>query len=95
MKRITDEDIININEIYFRIKTYSGTAKETGFSPATVKKYVIIDYKPKEKIIEKKFDINLISELPRKINISEIGEFCMLSENEYDEVYEFRKELLI
>lgn len=42
--RIKQDDIIEINEAYLRIGTYSGVAKELGYSPSTVKKYVQKDY---------------------------------------------------
>lgn len=49
-KRINNNDIERINEVYYKVKTYSGTAKITGFSPTTIKKYVNKNYEPKEKI---------------------------------------------
>lgn len=42
--RVNHDDIIKINEVYLRIGTYSGVARELGYSPATVKKYVSLDY---------------------------------------------------
>lgn len=42
--RVNHDDIIKINEAYLRIGTYSGVARELGYSPATVKKYVSLDY---------------------------------------------------
>ena len=42
--RIKQDDIIEINEAYLRIGTYSGVAKELGYSPSTVRKYVQKDY---------------------------------------------------
>ena len=42
--RVNHYDIIKINEAYLRIGTYSGVARELGYSPATVKKYVSLDY---------------------------------------------------
>jgi hypothetical protein len=41
---VKHDDIIRINEAYLRIGTYSGVARELGYSPATVKKYVSLDY---------------------------------------------------
>lgn len=42
--RVNHDDIIKINEAYLRIGAYSGVARELGYSPATVKKYVSLDY---------------------------------------------------
>ena len=46
-RRLTDNDILAIQECYSKIGTYSGVAKELGFSPSTVKKYVLLDQSPK------------------------------------------------
>ena len=39
-KRITNEDILKINQLYLKIKTYAGVAREMEIAPSTVKKYV-------------------------------------------------------
>ena len=41
-RKVTEEDKILINELYIKLKTYAAVARETGFSPTTVKKYIII-----------------------------------------------------
>ena len=51
-KRITPEDIITINETYLICKTYSATAKATGWSASTVSKYVDKNYVSKGEIGE-------------------------------------------
>lgn len=51
-KRITPEDIIIINETYLLCKTYSATAKATGWSASTVAKYVDKNYVSKSEIGE-------------------------------------------
>lgn len=43
-QKISNEDIIAINEAYLRIGTYSGVSRELGFSASTVRKYVQKDY---------------------------------------------------
>ena len=37
-RRVTDEDIKKMNELYLEIGTYAGVAREVGFSGSTVKK---------------------------------------------------------
>ena len=44
-KRVSEEDIIAMNEAYLLCGTYSGVAKALGWSASTVKKYIIPDYK--------------------------------------------------
>lgn len=36
--RVTKDDVIKINELYLKHKTYAAVARETGFAPSTVKK---------------------------------------------------------
>ena len=40
-KRVTEDDKILFNTLYLKLGTYSGVAKETGFSASTVKKYIV------------------------------------------------------
>ena len=56
MARVTQEDIIHINDVYYKCRTYAETARQTGFSASTVKKYVITGYQPAEAVRAEKFD---------------------------------------
>lgn len=49
---VTQDLIIKMNELYLKIGTYSGVSRELGGSPSptTVKKYIIPNYNPIEKI---------------------------------------------
>lgn len=42
--KVTQQDIVKINELYLQYKTYAAVARETGFSPTTVKKYIISNF---------------------------------------------------
>ena len=42
--KISYEDIQTINELYLKIGTYSGVARELHIAPTTVKKYIIPNY---------------------------------------------------
>lgn len=44
MARITDEQKVQINELYLQIGVKSKVAKILGISPASVSKYIIPDY---------------------------------------------------
>ena len=88
MRRVADNDVILMNQLYLKFGTYSRVAKETGVSASTVKKYIIPNFRENLEIV--KFDASLISAPARKIKIEEVGELCMLSENEFDEIYEFK-----
>lgn len=54
-KKITDEQKEQINELYCQIGVKSKVAKILGISPASVSKYIIEGYIPKEKRDEEKF----------------------------------------
>ena len=57
--RVTQENIIEMNEIYLKCGIYAETARRTGFSASTVKKYIIPNYISKEAIvITNPFSIN-------------------------------------
>ena len=43
-KRVTQDEIVTMNELYLEKGTYAAVAREVGFSPSTVKKYIISNY---------------------------------------------------
>lgn len=65
VKRVTPQDIVNINELYLIHKVKAEVARQTGFSASTVAKYIIPDYKAEpinteyEKIEEKSVDVSI------------------------------------
>lgn len=91
--RVTQEDIIRINEIYYRLKTYAATAREVGFAASTVKKYVIDGYVPQAQI---RYDDRKI-ELPptSSIVLDNLPTLSLLSPREWEEIEELRKEILV
>lgn len=94
MARVTDEDKVLINLIYLETGTYAETARRTGFSPSTVKKYIIPNFVPVDSTEKKTFSLN---DLPDDIiKLPEnLGRLCTLSFEEIEELEEFRKELMI
>ena len=91
-------DIKNMNELYLKFKTYAEVARQTGFSPSTVRKYIQKDYVSQNDIQMIKF--NLEKDLPKfdssKFeNLDNFGELCVLSEEEKLEIKELWKEILI
>lgn len=97
--KVTNEDILHINEIYYKTHTYAETARQTGFSASTVKKYVIPGWKPVEVENIIRFDM---AQLPDFIKTAEIfrginnyGNLCILTEYEKDEIKELTKELAV
>ena len=95
--KVTSDDILRINEIYYKTKVYAETARQTGFSASTVKKYVIPGWKPvaTENII--KFELKQIPEFDGSVfkNVDNYGELCVLTEQEKEEMKELWRELAV
>lgn len=66
-KRVTNEDIILINEAYLAAGTYSGAAAATGWSASTVKKYIIPDYKSEQKVEAVDIELPPLEEIADKL----------------------------
>ena len=97
-KRATEDDKILFNTLYLKLGTYSGVAKETGFSASTVKKYIVPDFKiPKDNAVIKftKEDIPKVFDPITLVESENWGELCSLTPEEVVEINELKKELLI
>lgn len=95
--RVTSEDILRINEIYYKTKVYAETARQTGFSASTVKKYVDPKWKPVESKNIVRFDITQLSHFDSSIfkGLDNYGELCILTEQEKEEMKILWEELTI
>ena len=97
--KVTNEDILRINEIYYKTKVYAETARQTGFSAGTVKKYVIPGWQPI--IIEniQKFDLAQLPDFQKAIEIFRgifnYGNLCILTNDEKEEIKELWGELAV
>ena len=94
--KVTKEDQIRMNELYLKYKTYAEVARQTGFSPSTVKKYIIPNFIPESQIEIKKFIgilPNNFIQLPK--SLKEWAHLLELTEEEKLEIEELRKEILI
>ena len=67
MKRVTQDDIIAMNEAYLACGTYSGAAKATGWSASTVKKYIIDGYKSEQKVEAVDIELPPIEEIANRL----------------------------
>lgn len=96
-RKVTQEDIIQMNELYLTLKTYAAVARETGFSASTVSKYIQKDYVPKAQIEIKKYDGTKMPSPDLAIfkGIENLGEICVLTENEKAGIEELWKEMAI
>ena len=95
--RISAEDIVKINEVYRQLKTYAATARATGFSPGTVKKYVQTDFAPVEISEDKRFKKEDIPEMDLSLfhGKDNLGVLCVLSSQEEEEIRLLWKEIQV
>ena len=97
--KVTNEDILSINEIYYKTKVYAETARQTGFSASTVKKYVIPGWKPVATENIKRFDINILPDFQKVVEIFRgivnYGNLCTLTDFEKEEIKELWGELAV
>lgn len=99
MKRITNEDILQINSLYFQYKTYAEVARQTGFAASTVKKYVIPGWEPAKNDNIIRFDLvnlpNFFKVTPLFREVKNYGDLCVLSKEEKEEMKTLWEELAI
>lgn len=96
-RKVTNEDIKLMNEIYYRTKSYAETARQTGWSAGTVSKYVDKNFTP---IVEAEVKRFLMADLPDFDpspfdGVDNFGELCVMSKEEEEEIKELWKELAI
>ena len=97
-RKVTTDDIKQFNELYYELKSYAEVARRTGWSASTVSKYIDKNYKPV--IVEniKRFDLK--TDLPEFstsmfMTFENLGELCVLTDDEYAEMVELWEELSI
>ena len=99
MAKITNEMIVQINELYKKIGTYSGVARELGIAATTVKKYVQPDYIPQSELEFKPIDVfecrKVIENYTLPAEAFDDPLLLELTEEEYEEIKELWKELSV
>lgn len=94
-KKVTQDEILRMNDLYLMVGTYSGVAREVGRSPSTVKRYIISDYTPQAKT-PAVFDEDLWSAaeelIPDYVNFME-KDASLQTESEKEEMRAYWKEL--
>ena len=92
-KKVTNEDIIQMNEAFLLCRTYSGVAKATGWSASTVKKYIIDGYVSSKKPIEYSIVPLSIEQTIQKL--IENNAICDVTEGEKLELKELQKDIIV
>lgn len=94
MKIITQADIKQINKLYLELGTYAAVSRATGFSPGTVKKYVVPEYTFVDESKIKHYSREQLPDFaPERFRGKDWGEMCVLSSDELQEIYELWKEI--
>jgi hypothetical protein len=97
--KVTNEDILRINELYYKHKVYAEVARQTGFSAGTVKKYVIPGWQPVAVENIQHFEIEMLPDFQKAVEIfrgvDNYGNLCSLTEFEQKEIQELWKELAV
>lgn len=97
--KVTNEDVIRINELYYKHKVYAEVARQTGFSASTVKKYVIPGWQPVVETEIIRFDMNTLPDFQKAVEIfrgvQNYGNLCILTDFEKEEIKELWKELVV
>lgn len=97
--KVTNEDILRINELYYKYKTYAEVARQTGFAASTVKKYVTPNWQPvaTENIVH--FNLEQLPDFKEAVEIFQgienYGFLCQLTPLEKEEIEELWKELAV
>lgn len=98
-KRVTNEDILVFNEIYYKTKNYAQVARETGFSASTVRKYIDKNWKPIviENIV--RFSLEQLPDYKEAVKIFQgidnYGYLCQLAPSEIEGIKELWEELSV
>lgn len=96
-RKVTTDDIKQFNELYYKYKSYVEVARQTGWSASTVSKYVDKSYTPAAESDIKRFDKASMPTFSAIVfeTVSNLGELCVLSDEEKEEIKELWKELAI
>lgn len=96
-RKVTTDDIKQFNELYYKHKSYAEVARLTGWSSSTVSKYVDKNYAPAAESDIKRFDISMMPTFSTITfeTVDNLGELCVLSDEEKEEIKELWKELAI
>lgn len=97
--KISRDDILRMNELYYKYKTYAEVARQTGFAATTVKKYIDKNWKPVVVENIKRFDVSTLPDYKKALDIfrdvDNYGSLCFLTETEKKEMEELWEELAV
>lgn len=87
MRKVSKEDIIQMNELYQKLGSYAAVARETGFSASTVSKYVDKNYKKVDEATIIRYQGDLPEFVVEEVSAYEnLGDLCILDDEEEAEL---------
>lgn len=92
MKIVTYNDIKEMNRLYYELGTFAAVARATKFSPATVRKYVDVNYTPPTDNIQR-YEGPIPDLDPTIFRIKDWAPLCVLTDEEEDAVEQLWHEL--
>lgn len=94
--KVTPEMIEEINELYVELGVKAQVARKVGVSASTVSKYIIPNYIPKkDRIISISRSEPTMDFKDFMGKVGEMGNMCVLSEEERLDLIELQKEVMI
>ena len=95
-KKITDDEIELINELYLELGVKARVAEAVGRSASTVSKYIIPGYvSKKDRVVAPPFDESKITGPKKYKDWNEFFSDCMLIEGEWVEMKKIQEEVMI
>lgn len=96
VRRVTVDDIKQMNILYLKLHSYAAVAREVGFSAATVRNYIDPNFSLATEDQIHRFDPN--TELPEFstdmfTGVDDYGTLCEMSDEEYEEIKQLWVEL--
>ena len=89
-RKVTKEEIALFNELYIIHGTYAAVARETGWSPSTVAKYIVKNQAPAAPMVPFSSTIPAVDDV---VVPEDLGVWLVLSAEEVEQVKELWKEL--
>lgn len=93
--RITEEQKVEMNILYKKYGTYSAVAREMGCAPTTVKKYIIPDFEVPQSDNLEKFDLSSLPAFDPEAFKDIDWNNCVIFGDEFKEIQELWKEIVI
>lgn len=97
-RRVSVDDIRQMNEIYYQCKSYAETARQTGWSASTVRSYIDKNFSP---VLEDNIHrFNPDTELPEFSTkmfegVENYGDLCVLTDEEKIEIVKLWEEIVL